>query len=610
MGKFRDSLDKLYEKSFSELLDGSGSLSEVKIKLFSLTHRANRIRESLKLRHIVVTGFLLLISYWASISFPLQNFVDFSSTILSSSVVLLSILFSLTVLGVNLVSQNFEIRLNEQIRRNTWLLASILFFFSTIVVNSIIILSSSATTFLATTSIFSSLLFVSCLFRWMVEAVTLAQPSNIVDHRVKEFTGDYSVVSYNKSLENGDEREGHPMFPIYSMTLRSLSQKEVQTTRKGISGIADWTENTIIETSEFFRDADSFNMTIKQSLEFLMEIALQSGKEQGEIAEQILDEYIEIVESLPSHLEPNHLSDISFKTKQVIRKGIRGDIQPRVINKGMKTLLILIQRTTSTEEPEDLIKSFDGEIRKLEVIEEIGYYIDSEDFPHYKIAFYETFNTLPYILHQVAKSVSDDFESSDIEFEYPSMTRQPSKGEQIMDSFFEVATTSFETIFYQWEQDDSKNNKLISFSRSFVGDAITEIGKKASMFDKDTKKYIWRFCLEASFKAEKYDGDGEYWTRRLAKAAILDKKGFRMSVNSIIEDGEGFMLFRSYSEENSSSTWMLGEKLANIGRDKNPFDKWLRKNCEDIMDRVKELESRDIELEELDIQDKSLLNIH
>jgi hypothetical protein len=611
MDRIQDSLDTLYEKLFSELVDSSGRLSGVKIKLFSLTHRVNRIQESLKLGHMLVTGVLLSISYWASISFPLQNFVSFSSTVLSSSVVLLSILFSLTVLGVNLVSQNFEIRLNEQIRRNTWLLASILFFFSTVVINSVIILSSSATTLLATSSIFSSLMFVACLFRWMIEAVTLTQPANIVEHRIKEFTGDYSVLSYSNSLENEDEKEGHPMFPIYSMTLSSLSQKEVQTTRKGISGIADWTENTITETSDFFRDTRLFSEIVKQSLEFLMDIALQSGKEQGEIAEQVLEEFTDIVDELPSQLKKDHLGDISLKAKQVIWKGVRRDVQPRVINKGMKTLLILVQRTTSTEEPGEDIKNFDREIRKLEVVEEIGYYIDSEDFAHYEIAFRETFNTLPCILHQVAKPVVYDFNSSDVEFEYPSVSRKPSDGEQIMDAFFGVATTSIEAVFYQWREDDSENNRVISSTKSFVGDSITEIGRKASMFDENTKKYLWRFCLEASFKASRLDEDEKYWERRLAEAVVVDKEGFREIAESMIKERDGIQLFGSYSEKDSGEVFITSiNPFSSKSRSDKPFDKWLRNNYTDIENRAKELESRGLEYEELDINDKPASNIH
>jgi hypothetical protein len=171
---------------------------------------------------------------------------------------LLAIVFSVTVIGIQLVSTRYSPRMATQFTRAPIFVFTFLLFVLSVAVDLFLLYAlPPRPTAIYTASVFGAsglaLVTVYTLFIFVREAIVQSTPDGAIDAFVSETTTDSYLRRVRKTVSD-DSEYAHPMRPLYTLILSALSNGEQATVRKGMHEYGETCKNVLNE----FRERDTF----------------------------------------------------------------------------------------------------------------------------------------------------------------------------------------------------------------------------------------------------------------------------------------------------------------------------------------------------------------
>jgi hypothetical protein len=218
-----------------------------------------------------------------------ENTRLFLSTLAGAQAGILAIVFSVTVIGIQLVATRYSPRMISFFTESPVFIYTFFFFVVSIAVDLWLLLSvpSSESTFHNAGVLAASGLALSSaitLFAFVRTAIKQGTPDGAIDAFVSGMTTDRYLDEVKQRVES-DSEVAHPMHPLYNLIMNSLSSGEYVTTKKAIdeygnltqNSLSDYIERQTFEVEERKVAKELFNPVLK---EHLKEIALHAEEKE------------------------------------------------------------------------------------------------------------------------------------------------------------------------------------------------------------------------------------------------------------------------------------------------------------------------------------------
>jgi len=227
-------------------------------------------------------GFLL---GWFSIAPSPENTRLFLSTLAGAQAGVLAIVFSVTVLGIQMIGTRYSPRMISLFTDSPVFTYTFgLFVFSIAVDLWLLYLVPNSTGRLHTAGVFAvsglGLAAAYALFVFVRTSIKQSTPEGAIDTFVDWMTADKYLKQVQESVEN-NSKNAHPMRPLYTLTMNALSSGERVTAERALQEYGELVEKTL----QKLQDRDAFNEHDRQVLdelfgpvlrEHLHDIALQT----------------------------------------------------------------------------------------------------------------------------------------------------------------------------------------------------------------------------------------------------------------------------------------------------------------------------------------------
>lgn len=253
---------------------------------------------------VIVPVLFALLSLLLWFGFSEENTRSFLSTLATAQAGVLAIVFSVTVLGIQLIAQRYSPRMinlftDAPIFRYTFVVFVFSIAFDLLLLYNI---PSSASAFTAGVYFAGGLAIVAVasLYVFIREILERSTPDGIL----KAFAADLQPDKYYTQVENTIEDDVgtvHPLQPLYSLIMSAISSNEWTTAERGIQRFEFIAKRTISELSEtsdlhpLGRTRESTQLFKKPLDEFLPEIATHAfDHEENELLSQAISAIAEI----------------------------------------------------------------------------------------------------------------------------------------------------------------------------------------------------------------------------------------------------------------------------------------------------------------------------
>jgi hypothetical protein len=235
----------------------------------------------------LVAGFGL--GYLVEPATSAENLRLFLSALAGAQAGILAIVFSVTVIGIQLVATRYSPRMISLFTDSPiFLFTFSLFIFSITVDLALLFTVPSNPVRLHTAGVVAAsglgLTSAFVLFVFVRTAIRQSTPDGAIDAFVSGMTSEKYLDRVKRSVEN-DSEAAHPMHPLYNLTMNALSGGEHVTAEKAVQEYGDLVQNTLreLEDQEVFSEE---NHKVVQALfepvfkEHLHDIALHAEEQE------------------------------------------------------------------------------------------------------------------------------------------------------------------------------------------------------------------------------------------------------------------------------------------------------------------------------------------
>ena len=263
------------------------------------------------------------IGYAVGLSAPVSNIRLFLSTLATAQAGVLAIVFSVTIIGVQLVSTEYSPRMISLFTRSSILAFTFCIFVASIAFDLVLLLNLTAPQQrLVMAGVWAAggfgIASVVTLFVFIRRVLHQSTPEGTIEAFLDDMTTDNYVEGVRESVDD-DFRHAHPMRPLYSMVMSALSSRERATAELGLERYGERCLEMLDECSEREVIAQERRQVSRELFEpvlkeHLHDIALHA-EEQDEI--QIVSEAIKFQYQIGC-------SGLDLETPMISRQSVRG----------------------------------------------------------------------------------------------------------------------------------------------------------------------------------------------------------------------------------------------------------------------------------------------
>lgn len=365
------------------------------------------------------------IFYIGSFNLARSSSRSFLSTLVTAQVSLLSIVFALLILGFNLISDKYGVRVNQLIRKNPlfWLTGTL--FLISVSLNLISLLSINQTLgkswmFLLGASIGMTADSIVLLFVFVNSALKQTQPREILE-LIDQDNQPKMVMAKIRDREDkiNNSNSAHPFYPVHRMALNSLERGDLATGQLAVRKMRDLAKNTIKELEDSDNFPDEHSDTAKQFIkplteDFFPQIAYEYVNEDYEVSNESI-EAIRIIGEEVSTIQTGSLTHQSnYGFDSIIRDGLRREDSQKLVNKAMREKVRLVDYRINEvgfdSENESEIRVVETLVSQLDMLKK---YPDREHSREYSPSYLEFFSTYPDIVEGALSEIKHESAKSD-----------------------------------------------------------------------------------------------------------------------------------------------------------------------------------------------------
>ncbi|MXR52390.1 DUF2254 domain-containing protein [Halovenus sp. WSH3] len=203
---------------------------------------------------ILVPSVGFIAGYLSGIETVPENTRLFLSALAGAQAGILAIVFSVTVIGIQLIATRYSPRMISLFTDSPIFIYTFGLFVLSIAVDLCLLLIVPETSYRMYTAGIGvasglGLTTVIALFVFVKTAIKQSTPDGAIDAFVSGMSTDRYLKEVKESVEN-DSETAHPMHPLYNLTMNALSSDERVTAEKGLQEYGDIVENTLFELKE------------------------------------------------------------------------------------------------------------------------------------------------------------------------------------------------------------------------------------------------------------------------------------------------------------------------------------------------------------------------
>lgn len=205
---------------------------------------------------VPIAGFIS--GFWLGPVTEPENTRFLLSGLAGAQAAILAIVFSVTVIGVQLIGTRYSPRMVLQFTKSPIFLYTFCLFVLSIGVNLLLLYTvPDPTTRAHTAGVFTAgglgVATISSLLVFVQSAIRQSTPDGAIDAFASILTTDRYVSEVQESVETESEN-AHPLRPLYTMTMNAISQGERVTAEKALHTYRELAEETLSE----LQDRDAF----------------------------------------------------------------------------------------------------------------------------------------------------------------------------------------------------------------------------------------------------------------------------------------------------------------------------------------------------------------
>lgn len=272
---------------------------------------------------LLIPPVFAAIGYTVGLSAPVSDIRLFLSTLATAQAGVLAIVFSVTIIGVQLVSTEYSPRMISLFTQSSILVFTFCIFVASIAFDLVLLLNLTIPQQrLVMAGVWAAggfgIVSAVTLFVFIRRALYQSTPEGTMEAFLEDMTTESYVEGVRESVDD-DFRHAHPMRPLYSMVMSALSSRERATAELGLERygercleiLDECSERGVIEQEKRQVARELFNPVLK---EHLHDIALHA-EDQDEI--QLISESIGFQYKIGC-------SGLEIDTPMVSRQSVRG----------------------------------------------------------------------------------------------------------------------------------------------------------------------------------------------------------------------------------------------------------------------------------------------
>lgn len=264
------------------------------------------VSKSLALVTFALPVMALILGYHSKLWISVENTRALLSTLAGAQAAVLAIVFSITMVGIQLIASRYSPRMTSLFIRAPILTATFaVFVFSIAVDLSLLYVLPEIPTRTYTGGVFLAGGLGVVTGGWLLVFIREMTHRSTPEGTIEAFTNSMTPGKYLKKVKESSSSESehaHPMRPLYSMVMAALSNREHVTAKMALQAYGDRVEDvleTYIDDETFSEiERDEIGYLFRPVLEeHLPDIALHAEeKEETDIVEQAAETIVEIGE--------------------------------------------------------------------------------------------------------------------------------------------------------------------------------------------------------------------------------------------------------------------------------------------------------------------------